>query len=69
MTITIRPSQISQFENANGAEFCLITNPSIIDKFNIEECGSYSGFKKIPYASEGTIARILNEEVPKKATC
>lgn len=67
MTIIVNPEQISQFASPEGASFCLVTNPELMDRFEIRETGDYSDYRKLAYTQEGEIRRLLEEEIPEHA--
>lgn len=65
--IQITPSNIRQFGEPDGAVFCLITNPDILDKFDVVESEGYAGFQIIPFTSEDTFEDLLDSRIPEKA--
>lgn len=65
--IRITPANIRQFGAADGATFCLVTNPDIIDRFDIVESPGYAGFQIIPFTPDDSFEALLQERIPEKA--
>ncbi|XXU11709.1 hypothetical protein WMF40_21095 [Sorangium sp. So ce854] len=66
-TVTINPSRVRQFGGAEGAVFCLVTNPELMDRLVIGDVHGYAGSMIIPFSQGDTFDRILAEEIPGKA--
>lgn len=65
--LLITPASIRQFGAADGATFCLITNPEIFDQFSIAESPGYADYRTIPFTDGETFQTILDERIPEKA--
>lgn len=65
--IVIRPSRIRQFGPPEGASFCLVTNPELVDKLRIEETRGYAGAITIPFEEGDDFTRILEQDIPERA--
>ncbi len=62
--LAIRPGRYRQFRSSEGCTFCLVTNSDIVDRFLIEDNGSYTDYRTINYDHEGSFEEILREEIP-----
>ena len=65
--LTIHPERLRQFGAAEGAVFCLITNPGLIPFFTIKRTGGYKDYLVIPYATGEKFSDVLAKKVPEPA--
>lgn len=65
--IQITPANIKQFGAPDGATFCLVTNPDIVDKFEVVESAGYADVQVVPYSAGESFEHLLRERIPEKA--
>lgn len=66
--ILIRPSRFRQFGSAEGSTFCFVTNPDIVDCFEIKpEESRYSDYLTLTVEREGQIAELLANKIPERS--
>lgn len=65
--IQITPANIKQFGEPDGAAFCLVTNPDIVDKFEVVESPGYADHQVIPFSPGDVFEDLLRERIPEKA--
>jgi hypothetical protein len=65
--ITIHPSRLSAFGPADGAVFCLITNPEIADAIVVEHDGSYRDYLTVLLGAGDEFDDVLVQQVPQEA--
>ena len=65
--IQINPKKISQLSEPEGATFCLVTNPDLVDKLKIVEEGGYENYLLFEYSEQGQIKSLLENDLPQQA--
>lgn len=66
--LVINPGKLSQFGDASGCTFCLVTNPSLIDRVRLVQDAAYVDYMVLPFAGDNqAFARLMAEEVPDDA--
>lgn len=66
-TITIRPDRFRNFGPADDGTFCLVTNPDLMEVFEIAPCEGYSDFAVVPYDQGQSFDDLLDREIPEPA--
>ena len=62
--ITIKPWKIAQFNERKGANFYLITNDSLTDKFSLQNDGSYASCSILSYNGESFKETLAQTQEP-----
>src|SRR3954468_23035540 len=65
--ITIHPSRLSAFGPADGAAFCLITNPENAEAIVVEHDGSYRDYLTVLLGAGDEFDDVLVQQVPQEA--
>lgn len=65
--ISIDPGRFSQFGEATGSAFCLVTNPELIDRIEVVETASYSRYLTIPLGAGDRFEDLLEKSIPEPA--
>ncbi|MFN6527164.1 hypothetical protein [Nostoc sp. ChiSLP03a] len=66
-TILIRPQRLRQFGASEDSHFCVVTNSSLINQFQIVEDSGYTSTKIVPYDAERSFEQLLDESIPEPA--
>lgn len=65
--IVIRPGHYPMFGQSEGSIFCFVTNSSLVDRFEIQEEGSYTDYKVVTFDPGQDFNEILLTKVPEPA--
>lgn len=65
--VVVDPDRLQQFGAPQGAVFCLVTNPDIMDLVEVVESGSYAGYLKVPMREGEVFEDVLRHRVPEPA--
>lgn len=65
--ILIRPQRLRQFGSSEGSHFCLVTNSSLLNQFQIVESNGYASTMIVPYDSGQSFEQLLDEVIPEPA--
>ncbi|MFF1558262.1 hypothetical protein [Streptomyces sp. NPDC058279] len=65
--ISIDPGRFSQFGEATGSTFCLVTNPELVDRFEIVESAAYKNYLTIPMGQGDRFEDLLEKRIPEPA--
>ncbi|RSO41791.1 hypothetical protein DMH15_12725 [Streptomyces sp. WAC 06725] len=65
--ITIDPGRFSQFGEATGSSFCLVTNSELVDRFDIARTAPYREFLTITMDRGDDFTEILGKKIPEPA--
>lgn len=63
-TVTVDPARLSQFGAADGAVFCLVTNPEFIDRIEVVRRAPYRDYVTVPYSAGDDFAAVLRDRIP-----
>ncbi len=66
-TILICPQRLRQFGSSKDINFCLVTNSSLVNQFQIAEDSDYASTKIVPYNAERSFEQLLDESIPEPA--
>ncbi len=61
--ITIYLSRLKQLGDSKGCQFCLITNPDILDKFDICNDSDYKECVKLPFRAGDSLSEIIENSL------
>lgn len=65
--ISIDPGKFSQFGEATGSTFCLVTNPELQDDLEIVQSGSYDNYLTVPLSQGDHFEELLEKKIPEPA--
>jgi hypothetical protein len=65
--LVVRPERLRQFGAAEGVTFCLVTNPSLVERFRLEEAGGYAACQIVGWDAERSFEEVLERELPEPA--
>ncbi|MFE9255363.1 hypothetical protein [Streptomyces sp. NPDC006879] len=63
-SISIDPGRFSQFGEAIGSTFCLVTNPELVDEIEVVKTASYERFLTIPMGEGDRFEDLLDKSIP-----
>lgn len=64
-TLVINPTNIRQFGDPDGAAFCLVTSPSLLDQVELARTARYKDYQIIPLDDD--FNTILRDRIPSRA--
>ena len=65
--ISIDPGRFSQFGEAIGSTFCLVTNPELVDAITVNQTAPYERFITVPMGSGDRFEDLLEKSIPEPA--
>lgn len=66
-SVRIDPSRLSQFGDAAGSTFCLVTNPGLEQVFEISTDGAYDDYRTVVLGPADDFDELLTKQVPEPA--
>lgn len=67
MPAVVRPDRIGAFGSGEGAHFCLVSNPRLLDEIHIAPAGNYLSYEKYSYSELGSFEGMLRDDIPEPA--
>nr|WP_184345817.1 hypothetical protein [Streptomyces olivoverticillatus] len=65
--ITVDPGKLSQFGQAAGSTFCLVTNPELTDALEVAETAAYDRFLTLTISAGERFEDLLEKSIPEPA--
>ncbi|GAA3044069.1 hypothetical protein GCM10020000_24460 [Streptomyces olivoverticillatus] len=62
--ITVDPGKLSQFGQAAGSTFCLVTNPELTDALEVAETAAYDRFLTLTISAGERFEDLLEKSIP-----
>src|SRR5207245_9527815 len=65
--LVVRPNRYRQFGAQDGVAFCLVTNRNLMDRFRIDDLGSYTREIRIGFDTGDSFEQLLDSAIPEPA--